>query len=220
MLLLAVVASLVLMNVPYGYFALYPFKLFATWIHESFHALTALILGGNVVSIEIATDTSGLTMWGPPGGIRHFFVSTMGYMGTSLFGALMLILRNRRRAEQAILLTIALFMAISLVLYVRNAFGFVVVASIGAAFVLIALKLSNDYARLVLNVIAAQCCINALLDIQVLFNVTGRSDAVAAQEQTGIPYWFWASLWLVASGAIFYLAWKRSRRAASANATN
>ena len=38
-----VVATVVLINVPYGEYVLYPFKLFATWIHESFHGLAALL---------------------------------------------------------------------------------------------------------------------------------------------------------------------------------
>lgn len=214
LLLFAVLASLILMNVPYGSYALYPFKLFATWIHESFHAVTALVMGGSVESIALNTDTSGLTVTRLGSGASRFFVSTMGYMGTSLFGAAMLILRNHKRVEQTILLSIAALMALTLI-KMGNVFGFIVVLAMAAAFVLMAVKLTNRYAKLMLNVIAAQCCINALLDIRVLFSVTGNSDAFAVQELTKIPYWIWASLWLALSAGIFWIAWQRSRRLAS-----
>ena len=59
---LAVTVGLSLM--PGGYYAIYPFKLFTTWVHECGHALAALTAGGGEVSITLAPDTSGLPVLG------------------------------------------------------------------------------------------------------------------------------------------------------------
>ena len=39
-LVIALLASLVLWNLPFGGLVLYPFKLFATWLHELSHGLS------------------------------------------------------------------------------------------------------------------------------------------------------------------------------------
>src|SRR5258705_9826642 len=76
--------TIVLMNVPYGHYALYPFKLFATWIHESFHGLAAIVTGGSVTSIAINPDTSGLTSsLIPQSTAAAALVSSVGYLGTA-----------------------------------------------------------------------------------------------------------------------------------------
>lgn len=213
-LMLVLLFSIILMNIPYASYAFYPFKLFATWIHEMFHGITALIFGGSIKSIAINADTSGLTGFTMPqnSGTGLFITSSMGYLGTSLFGALLLIMRRHKRAQQGLLLLIGLALLLSVILYVRNTFGIVVVLAMALTFVFLALYLSNSYAELFVHLLASQCCLNALLDIKILYSVAGgHSDAHQVAEQVGLWAWFWASLWLLLSLAIFYGAWKMSK---------
>jgi hypothetical protein len=73
---------------------------------------------------------------------------------------------------------------------------------------------SERLAILVVNFIAAQACINALLDIRVLFRtdmvingkIVGASDAHNMAKVTFGSYWVWASIWLVWSCVCFFLA--------------
>ena len=47
-LLRAILFIVILLNVPVGDYLLYPFMLFSTWIHELFHGLAALSVGGSI----------------------------------------------------------------------------------------------------------------------------------------------------------------------------
>jgi hypothetical protein len=208
-----VVATAVLMNVPYGYYALYPFKLFATWIHESFHGLAALATGGSVETVEIFSDTSGVTKsLLSPGTAARSLVASMGYLGTSIAGAILLSLRRRPTAQRWALAIIALGMVLSLVFWVRNAFGAVTVALLAVAVGLLAVRAAEAWASIATNVLASQACVNALLDIRVLYGVQGHSDAATMADVVGLWPWFWATLWLVISVLLLWVAWRRPAR--------
>ena len=47
-LLRAILLIVVLLNAPVGQYILYPFMLFSTWIHELFHGLAAISVGGSI----------------------------------------------------------------------------------------------------------------------------------------------------------------------------
>jgi hypothetical protein len=203
--------TIVLMNIPYGQYPLYPFKLFATWIHECFHGLAALVSGGSVQSVEIFTDTSGVTRSVlPRSTAAAALVSTMGYMGTSIVGAILLVMRNKPSLQRWALVVIALGMVLSIVFWIRNGFGLGVTAALAVAIGFLALRASNRFASIATSVLASQACVNAVLDIRVLYSVSGQSDAAAMANTVGLWPWFWASLWLLLSGALFWLAWSRS----------
>ena len=51
---------LVVMNIPLIRFALYPFVLFSTWIHETCHGIACLMVGGVVDKLNLYPDTTGL----------------------------------------------------------------------------------------------------------------------------------------------------------------
>lgn len=220
-LLWALVVSVVLFNVPYGQYVLYPFKLFATWLHELGHGTMALVLGGEFDHMVIRADTSGTAYSRGVGSVLgRAFISSAGYMGTSVFGALLLVLgaTSERRSRLA-LGFVAAVMLLSELLFVRNLFGLVAIGAIGAALAAVAVRAPAGVVAALLNLIAAQSCINALLDIRNLFAVGGgthagvRSDAAAMADHLFLPYWFWASLWLLISLGILALTlrfvWRR-----------
>jgi hypothetical protein len=47
-LLVAIVAMILLMNIPMVGMILYPFKIFSTWIHELCHGVAAILVGTNL----------------------------------------------------------------------------------------------------------------------------------------------------------------------------
>jgi hypothetical protein len=204
-LLLALLALVVLMNVPYGRWALYPFTLFSTWVHECCHGLAAIVLGGHVEWLKIHSDGSGLAMTARPvGRLPTAFVASAGYIGTALFGALLLLLRRFERAPRIGVVGLGGAIVLSVVFWVRNPFGIVVLLAIGAALLAAGLKAPKEWSAALYAFLAATCCLNAFTSIQVLFSphlqvageATSSSDATTVAEALWLPHWFWASSWM------------------------
>jgi hypothetical protein len=226
-LVVALLASLLLWNLPFGGLVLYPFKLLATWLHEMSHGVVMLMTGAGFSHLEIFRDTSGIAFAERGvGGAGRAAIAAAGYMGAALLGALLLVLGQTGRRARAILVAFAFALALSLLFWVRNDFGLGAVA-IGAAACLALARLGGERVSLfVVNFVAAQACVNAVLDIRILFRpqlvingeVVGVSDAHnMASASFGTPS-MWAALWLVWSFACFYaalrIAYLRQRAAA------
>lgn len=213
-LVLALLLSLALWNLPFGGFVLYPFKLFATWLHELSHGLAMALTGAGFDHLNIYRDTSGISY--AKGGTSQLGVAVIasaGYLGTALFGAVFLVLGQSRRGARTVLVGLAAILAISALFWIENQFG-VIAASAGAGMFAIAALISERIAVLVVNFVAAQASINAFLDIRVLFRpnmvingkVVGRSDAHNMASATFGNHWLWAGVWIVASLALLYAA--------------
>lgn len=100
LLLLATALTVIAWFIPYAEIATYPFRLFVTYVHETGHALAALLTLGGVSGMVINPDGSGLTY--TTGGIR-ILISSAGYVGSTLFGALLLLLCHRGTMAKRIL---------------------------------------------------------------------------------------------------------------------
>src|SRR5512136_1460932 len=101
-LLLAVVAFLVVFviwQIPDLNGLLYPFRLFVTTVHELGHGVAAIASGGYFVQYEVHPNGAGIALTG--GGMRWLVVSA-GYLGTAVFGAVLLYLTNRTRRAGAL----------------------------------------------------------------------------------------------------------------------
>src|SRR6476620_1750272 len=117
LLLLATAITVVLWFLPYGNWIVYPIRLFVTFIHESSHALVAVLTGGAVQSLTIAADGSGLTYSAPSGFFGGMLTSSAGYIGTTVAGVLMLYLIRKRFSPNKILTAEGLFVALMLVVF-------------------------------------------------------------------------------------------------------
>src|SRR6187549_1760869 len=92
LLLIATVVTIVLWFIPFADYLVYPIRLFVTFIHESSHALIAVLTGGSVSSLTIASDGSGVVYLANTSWIGMLLTSSAGYLGTTVFGVLMLLL--------------------------------------------------------------------------------------------------------------------------------
>jgi hypothetical protein len=105
-------------------------------------------------------------------------------------------------------------LGLSAAIFILNEFGQVAAYIACGTCVAIALVPSEKVAILVVNFVAAQSCINALLDIRVLFRtemvingqVVGASDAHNMADASFGSHWHWASAWLLWSFVCFYVA--------------
>jgi hypothetical protein len=214
-LVIALLASLLLWNLPFGGLLLYPFKLLSTWLHEGSHAVLMVITGAGFDRMEVFRDTSGLAyMKHGVLGAAAAAIAAAGYMGTPLCGAVFLIIGQTRRGARGVLMALGLLMAATALLLVANTFGIVALLIGAAACLAVAAFGSETVSVFLVNFIAAQACINAVLDIRVLFraNMVVNGQAIRgsdahnmADASFGTPT-MWASIWLGWSFLLFFVA--------------
>lgn len=191
---------------PWGPLLLYPFTLFSTWVHEVGHAVMVVLTGGRVTAITIAPDTSGLThSLMPPGRLARGLVASAGYLGASGVGCLLMAAARVEKRARPILWTIGAFMLFTVVFWMRNVFGALVVLAWGVTLVALARHTTGRASRFLLSVLAIQVALNAVFSIRTLFLVKGPSDADTMARLFAAPAWVWAAAWMSASIAM--LAW-------------
>lgn len=201
---LAAAVSLGLSLTPWGPVLLYPFKLFTTWVHECAHAAATVVVGGEVVAVTLAADTSGLTeSLLPASRLARGFVASAGYLGAALVGCLLMAATRVERAAHAVLLAIGGLMLATLVAWVRNPFGAVAVLAGAAALIALGRQGLGPLPRFVLGLLAIQVALNAVYDIRVLFQLSGQpSDAATMAALFLAPAWIWATAWIAAAVAM------------------
>ncbi|GAC1437292.1 MAG: hypothetical protein NVSMB65_11540 [Chloroflexota bacterium] len=204
--------SVVVSHVPVVNEVVYPFRLMATFAHESSHAVVAVLTGGQVADMVINSDLSGVTrIWGG----AALLIDSAGYVGTALVGAVLLLLPVR--AARATLWTLAALACLAVVSFhvsLYTAFWggvFAVLCGVAAA------KASARIAALVQSIVAVQFGINALTALQVLGVYTvagdGASDATNAAQASFLPPLFWTAVWTALAIALLGAAlWHMARR--------
>lgn len=128
-LILAILLTVVLSFLPFAQIITYPFLIFSTFIHETAHAVATVLTGGRVESLIVRMDGSGLTL--SRGGLR-FVVSSAGYIGTALVGALLLLLSRKESNVRPVLISAALFVLAATAVFVGHTNNLLVLAIIGA----------------------------------------------------------------------------------------
>ena len=201
----AVVIAVALL--PFGWALVYPIRLFVTFIHEGGHAMAAILTLGQVERLHVFLDASGETL--TRGGFS-LAIASAGYLTSTAFGALLLMLGSyTTRAKAAltacagIILLITFFTAgdpVTWVMGIVLTFVLIGVATISTPHV----------AHFFLSFLAVQCCLNAFLDLRTLFllstSTTVHSDTVTMQQITMVPATVWAVSWMVISLLALVLA--------------
>jgi hypothetical protein len=215
------VAILLLWRVPWLRWAVYPFRLFGTFVHEVSHGLAALVTGGEFLRFTVSADLSGLA-WSA-GGIR-WIVTGAGYVGSAVFGALLVVLAERGVPTRALLVALGVGLALACLLFVRNLFGIGSGLALASGLLLAARYARGHGADLLLMTLALQSLLggfDSLLDALALSTGEAtRTDAHAMAAQTGVPAPFWVVLWTVLSAllvaACLRLAYRRGGDGAAA----
>jgi hypothetical protein len=208
LLLFVFILSVFVWYIPFAGLILYPFKLFATYVHEFGHAFMAIITGGGVKSLSVNPDGSGLTT--TYGGSR-FLIASGGYLGSSLIGGLLLILAvdSNKYLAKVTLAGILLIMLGCLIFFVRDFFTLIATLLFLGIGGFIVVKMNNTVNQWFLGFLAIQSCFYSVYNINVLFGLSIRghefNDAIAMQKLTMIPAPIWAILWLLLSFIVFGL---------------
>lgn len=231
-LLIATAISVVLWFIPYAEVLTYPFRIFVTFIHEGGHAIAALLTGNSVASLSVAMNASGETYTTQGGLFSQVFISSAGYLGSMLFGALLLILIRKSVGARLVLLGSAILVfALTMIyglfkpLFISGAWAgipFTLFAGLflTAGLFVIARFASRKVASFFVSFLAVQCVLNALFDLKTVFflsspfsavvssplGVGPRTDAANMATFTGVPAIFWVVMWIVLAFGILWFA--------------
>ena len=221
LLIAATIVSVTLLMVSWyvplvGYIA-YPLQLFATFIHESSHAIATLITGNTVMSLTVSPDASG-AVWSQSSGLSSLLIASAGYLGTTAFGTLLLVwMRYGLSTRIALYISSGLVGVMTIVfgflapfwnLLANVTFGSVVFtvlsgALLAAGLFAVAKFAPAKWANFALAFLSVQCLLNAffsLKDLFVISAVTNQStDAANMAAATGVPSLIWVIIWIAIS---------------------
>jgi hypothetical protein len=189
--------------------ALYPVKAFVVLLHELGHAAAALLTGGEVERIELSANLGGVC-WSR-GGWR-LLVLPAGYLGSMLFGGVILVAAARTRNDRLLAALVGLSVLALTIVFVRTLFGIGFGLVFGTALVCSARWLPQAVNDMLLRFLGLASVLYAVIDIKedLVSRTVPGSDAYAMSRELFLPPVFWGLLWMalavVAAGVFLYLA--------------
>lgn len=198
--------ALLLTRIPYaGPF----FRVINTMVHESAHALMALLSSGQVQHIELFHDTSGLAVTKLKNRFSGILVSLAGYVAASATASLLFYLLTLGR-EQWILYLLCGLCALNLLFWVRNLYGILYVIALGAACACAAWYavplLSKCLAVLLASLLLSESVFSTWTVFYLSISRPRESgDAYQLQQLTYIPAFFWGLFFFLQSLFFLYL---------------
>ncbi|MFJ5715289.1 M50 family metallopeptidase [Neobacillus sp. NPDC093127] len=188
-------------------------KVINTLIHESGHALIAL-LGGNVERISLFMNSEGATYSNQSTWIGSFFTSLAGYTFASFMAFLSFLLIGRKR--QTILIDILLaFIFLNLIFWVRNPYGIFWLCSFAVAFLFLLIKGSQTVRDHLLLLIASILLVDSVQSAYEILYISviqpdGAGDAANLAQLTVIfPAPIWGMFFFLQALWFCYFALKR-----------
>lgn len=155
--------------------------------------------------LNIYPDGSGLAYTVVPAGVfQRAWVASAGYQSTAIVGGISLMFRRTNIGARIGTCGIGILMLFTCIIFVRNAFGLVVLVLMGLGLTVAGLYFPPFWIGELYALIAATTCLNAITSVRVLFfvtesnigGVTNASDAMTMQDVTLLPYFVWASMWM------------------------
>ncbi|MGI8470523.1 MAG: M50 family metallopeptidase [Pyrinomonadaceae bacterium] len=217
-LLIATVITIALWFIPYADYLVYPIRLFVTFVHEGSHVLAALLTGGTVESLSVASNGSGEVYSVPSGFFGAILTSSAGYLGSTAFGVLLLVAIRRAVSARIVLTASAIFVGAMTILFgllapfwnllpantTIGGIAFTVIAGtlLTTGLLAIARYAPPKAAQFVLSFLAVQCVLNALSDLKAVFFLSSpftnpmQTDAANMANATGIPAIAWVVIWI------------------------
>lgn len=190
---------------------MYPLKVFVVLLHELGHATAAVLTGGSVDRIELSPQLGGVC-WSR-GGIR-LLVLPAGYLGSMLFGGLILWIAARSQRDRFWAMGLGVFVLLVTLLLLRSLFGIVFGLLFALALIAMGRFLPDAVNDLVLRFLGLTSAMYAVIDIKedLISRTVPGSDAYAMSQELFLPPVFWGVLWMglaLAFGA--FLIWAVAR---------
>lgn len=221
LLLIATAITIALWFIPYADYLVYPIRLFVTFVHEGSHVLAALLTGGTVQSLSVASNGSGEVYSVPSGFFGAILTSSAGYLGSTAFGVLLLVLIRRAVSARIVLTASAIFVGVMTIVFgllapfwnllpANTTFGGIAFTVFSGTILTLGLLAIARYAKanwaqFAVSFLAVQCILNALSDLKTVFFLSSpfanpmQTDAANMANATGIPAIGWVLIWIVLS---------------------
>jgi hypothetical protein len=182
---------------------LVPIKALVVLFHEVSHGLAAVITGGQITRIELSERFGGVCYF--TGGSAAVALPA-GYLGSMLWGALLLLAGRSEKRSRAVAALLGFFLIGMTLRYIRTPLGLGVGLAWGLGFMVLVHRTSGALTALVLQFIGLTSMLYAILDIKedLIDRSVPISDAARfAQLMGGTPLLWgvvWITLALVATG--------------------
>lgn len=200
-LIVSALITVMLWQIPYGNFLLYPFTILSTWFHEMGHGLTAILTGGRFESLLLFPNGSGLAYHSGGGAFWNPLVAAGGLLGPPIAGALFILSGRNPKSSRRMLVILGLALLFSTLIWVRSLFGWIILPVVGLLTLAIAFKAGESWRQVYVQFLGVQACISTYRQLDYLFmpaaNVGGQqllSDTGQIAAGWLLPYWFWGTL--------------------------
>src|SRR5690242_11792047 len=161
-LLIALAITVILWFIPFFGLVAYPFRLYVTFIHESGHAIMALLTGNRVLSLSVSPNGAGAVYSTSGNWLSTMLVSSAGYLGAMAYGTLLLVLIRRSVAPRVILYASAIPVLVLTLIYGWGT-PFTIIAGVllTAALIAVGRFARPAIAGFLVALLAVQCIVNA-----------------------------------------------------------
>ncbi len=181
-----------------------------TMIHETAHAIAAILSSSKILSINLFHDTSGIAKTATSNSIATFIIVIAGYPLAAIFSYLScyLIYSNQFQLLLTILLAIA---AINLLLWVRNQYGIlwllIFISLISYLIYSQDLKLMKVFSTFFATILFVESLVKSfVVFIMSIKSPALSGDAKILNQTTHLPSLFWGIIFLSFSVYMAYLS--------------
>lgn len=197
---------------------LWPLSQFATYVHELFHGLFAMLGGGAFRRMEMFPDGGGTAYTAHYTELGSALSSAGGLVGPAILGAIILFFSRRFKMTHNLLLILGILIALSALLWARD--GYTLMFCAIATFILVGAYFipSKTVVRIFAQVIGIELCLQNVLDFRYMFIESFErngevlySDTGNIAQSLGGTYWAWAMLIAALTLVIVVLALWKSR---------
>ena len=214
LLLLAAVVFFVLSRIPYGNLIQWPFVIITTFIHEMGHGLTAILVGGNLLKIEVFQNGSGLATIQAVSGWRTAATAAGGLLAPSIVGGLFIAAGRSHRAASFMFIFLSLFMLVCCAIWLRSIFGLAVIIPMGLLFLWLSRKHESGIDQFLIQFIGVHMLVDTFTrTIPYIFSsnadVSGEvrhSDSTIIAEHLLGGHYFWACIVAALALLIFVIS--------------
>lgn len=220
LIIAAIVVVVVRALVPFGDAILYPFTLFATWVHEMGHGLAALAVGGSFDSLEIFWNGSGLAHTNHGPGWPRAVGAAAGLLAPPVLGASILAFARGPKRAVIVLYALSAVMIASVPIWVRSMTGLIVIPLVAIAIALYAWKGGPTLRTIGAQFLGVLLALDTIGGIDYCFQGTATvdgeerpSDVANIASAIGLHWLVWGILIAIVSLALLVigvrLAWAK-----------
>ena len=177
--LAAYAAIILVIHILWKTMFIYPLKILTVFFHELSHALAAILTGGKVIEIGLASA---------------------GYLGSMLCGGVLLLAAAKSNRDKQIRAALGVVLVAVSLIWVRPFldFGFIFCMILGGAMIASGKFISGQANDWILRAVGLTSCLYATLDVKsdTIDRNLEQSDAGRLAEITGMPSFFWGYLWM------------------------